>query len=100
MSLPKEVLDLEVSVDGFEGTIGRFFIELICKVWNEQDCFSGKRPFGNSGWDYPILKAIVKAGFVDGATVDDEGDIIGLDGEYFDDAELSGDVTELIVEYL
>jgi len=35
-------------------------------VRDEGEGFSGKRPFGNSGWEYDIYAALVGAGFLPG----------------------------------
>lgn len=31
-------------------TVGEYLKILLLTLWDEEDCFSGKRPFGNSGW--------------------------------------------------
>jgi hypothetical protein len=49
-----------------EITIKGYFKELLCTLWKEQDGFSGKRPFGNSGWDYDIYAALILAGAIEG----------------------------------
>lgn len=45
-----------------EVTVREFFNELLQKLWDEQDGFNGKRPFGNSCWSFPIMDALGKAG--------------------------------------
>ena len=45
-----------------EVTIREFFNEMLQKLWDETDGFSGTRPFGNSCWDYPVMEALGKAG--------------------------------------
>ena len=35
-------------------TIGEYFEKLLLTLWDEQEDFSGKRPFGNSGWEYDV----------------------------------------------
>lgn len=45
-----------------EVTVREFFNELLLKLWDEQDGFSGKRPFGNSCWYIPVMEALGKAG--------------------------------------
>lgn len=47
-------------------TIGDYLRALLLAVWTEGEGFSGKRPFGNSGWDSDLYIALVKAGIVDG----------------------------------
>lgn len=41
-------------------TIGEYLIKLSQEVWSEGEYFSGKRPFGNSGWDNEIYIALAQ----------------------------------------
>ncbi len=50
-------------------TIGEYLVKLLKTLWANGEGFSGKRPFGNSGWDYELYYPLVKARFVRG-TVD------------------------------
>ena len=59
-------------------TVGEYLQELLLRVWEEQEGFSGKRPFGNSGWDYELAAALIKAGAIEG-TLDEYGDVDGVD---------------------
>jgi hypothetical protein len=58
--------------------------ELCLKVWFEGEGFSGKRPFGNSGWRIPVYQALVKHGAIEGF-IDEEGDLQECDTEYGDE---------------
>jgi hypothetical protein len=42
-------------------TIGEYLIELSWAVWTESESFSGKRPFGNSGWEHELYQALCEA---------------------------------------
>lgn len=53
-------------------TIGEYFEKLLLTLWDEQEDFSGKRPFGNSGWEYDVYASLISAGVVDGS-LDEEG---------------------------
>jgi hypothetical protein len=53
-------------------TVGGYLTALLREVWTEQDGFSGKRPFGNSGWDADLMLPLVTAGLITGE-VDEEG---------------------------
>jgi len=53
-------------------TIRDYFGILLLTLWNEGDGFSGKRPFGESCWEYEVYKALVTNGFVEGV-VDEYG---------------------------
>lgn len=59
-------------------TLRQYFYDLMSTLWCEQDGFSGKRPFGNSGWDYEVYKPLVQAGLVKGR-IDEDGYIAELD---------------------
>jgi len=62
--------------DSGASSIGGYLTALLAEVWREGECFSGKRPFGNSGWEYDLLLPLAKAGFIDV--------VLNEDG-YFDD---------------
>lgn len=64
---PQEILALPMSEnDSGADTIGGYFHALLVKLWEDGESFSGKRPFGNSGWDYALYAALVKANAVEG----------------------------------
>jgi len=54
------------------GTIGEYLGYLLLKLWEEEEGFSGKRPFGNSGWQGVVYDALVRAKLVSG-TFDEYG---------------------------
>jgi hypothetical protein len=47
-------------------TVRDYLRELLLTLWVEQEGFSGKRPFGNSGWQREIYMPLIKAGFIPG----------------------------------
>jgi len=57
---------------GDDLTVREYLRMLLMAVWNEGEGFSGKRPFGNSGWEGDIFDPLVKAGFIPG-TIDPYG---------------------------
>lgn len=76
---PAEGKDLDAALDvrfdsdaGSQLTVREYFRELLTTLWGEKEGFSGKRPFGNSGWEYEVHSALAKAGFVDLGEWDDE----------------------------
>lgn len=72
---PYQVLALEMGRnDADAATVGDYLIALLAKVWQEGEEFNGKRPFGNSGWEYELYLPLVRAGYVVGTIVDDELD--------------------------
>ena len=64
--------------DAGAATIRDYLKALLKKLWNEEDGFSGKRPFGNSGWQYDLYPPLIKAGIVTG-TLDKYGHINEID---------------------
>lgn len=57
------VLDLEGQFE-YEGpvtTIRAYFQKMIFTLWEDPESFTGKRPFGDSGWVYPIVEVVEEA---------------------------------------
>ena len=46
-------------------SIRDYFAHLAALCWDEGECFDGKRPFGNSGWDRDVYVALHAAGLMD-----------------------------------
>lgn len=57
-------------------TIREFFIELLTELWEQEEGFSGKRPFGNGGWKRDVEKALIKAGVIENEDTKDFNKII------------------------
>lgn len=64
--------------DANASTIRDYLKTLLYMLWNEGEGFSGKRPFGNSGWEYDLYKALVAAEAVKGS-LDEDGYIETVD---------------------
>ena len=59
-------LDVRFDSDAGQGlSVRDYFWRLLRDVWIEQDMFSGKRPFGNSGWEYDLYGPLARAGFIE-----------------------------------
>ncbi len=65
-------------------TIGEYLEKLLLTLWDEEDGFSGKRPFGNSGWKWEIYTALISAKVVNGK-LDEDGYIEEVDFSVSDD---------------
>lgn len=66
-------LAAEVSFDdGSTGTLRDYLKKLLVTLWIEEESFSGKRPFGNSGWQTGVYCDLVKASVLDGV-IDEDG---------------------------
>ena len=53
-------------------TVREYFRDLLRRLWDEGEGFSGKRPYGDSGWWSDIWVGMVKAGIFEG-TLDEDG---------------------------
>lgn len=70
---PAQALDLPFDFDDYPTTTIRdYFKGLLTCLWQEGEGFSGKRPFGNSGWEHDLAFPLVKAGCITGTIVVDE----------------------------
>lgn len=79
------VLDLPMQAnDADAATVRDYMKALLLTLLAEGEGFSGKRPFGNSGWDWDMHIPLVKAGLVRG-TIDDDGYIEEHDSEKADE---------------
>ena len=64
---PQEILALPMTEnDADAATVRDYLKQLLLTLWDEEDGFSGKRPFGNSGWKYEVFDALVRGGAVPG----------------------------------
>lgn len=69
----RRVLDLELGRnDSGEATVRGYLVKLLATVWLDEVEFSGKRPFGKSGWQYDFAPAAIRAGLV-GGRLDEDG---------------------------
>lgn len=89
----KEILDYPMQQNDADAkTVGDYLIRLLSAVWNKNESFSGKRPFGNSGWQNELYLPLVKGGFVKGSLFD----------EYLDDydQEAADDLVNDLINFL
>lgn len=92
----KDVFDIEIDTSDFGKPITMigYFRELLKALWIEGEGFSGKRPFGNSGWQDDVYLALVKEGLVKGG-LDEHGYL-----EWVNTKEANAFVLENIIEKL
>ena len=82
----EEMLKLPMGVNDADAkTIGDYFQRLLEELWLTEEMFSGKRPFGNSGWKYDIAPALIEAKAVKG-TLDEDGYVDEVDDDELDRA--------------
>lgn len=58
--------------DSGERTVRGYLIALLRQVWRETDQFSGKKPFGSTGWSSDLYLALIDAGVIV-AAMDEDG---------------------------
>lgn len=46
-------------------TVREYLVKLLLEVWQEGEGFSGKRPFGNSGWENELVTPLAENGIED-----------------------------------
>lgn len=52
----EECLNIKLSDnDSGKNTVKEYLLELLLTLWKKEESFSGKRPFGNSGWIYDLI---------------------------------------------
>ncbi len=63
-----EILNLPFDDNPEHGysTIKDYLVGLLTTLWDEDESFSGKRPFGNSGWDFDLYPPLITAGLITG----------------------------------
>lgn len=67
------ILDIEMQPnDAKAKTVRDYLKALLSNLWRKEESFSGKRPFGNSGWQHDVYAALVRAGAIKGA-LDEDG---------------------------
>ena len=71
----REVLAVPMETnDSGATTIRGYLVALVRAVLAENEGFSGKRPFGNSGWEWDLYVALGRAGAIR-VRMDEEGDV-------------------------
>ncbi len=61
-------------------TVRDFLKKLLTKLWEEEDGFTGKRPFGNSCWKDDIFTEMCKRKIIDGEIeYFEDGSILSID---------------------
>jgi len=86
----KEILKLKFKSGDLNRTVtvGNFFTELLKALWIEGESFSGKRPFGNSGWDGDLIVCFIKNDIIK-CELDEDGYIKKFDFMHFNKIVLS-----------
>ena len=84
--------------DSGADTVRGYLKALLTTLWEEGEGFSGKRPFGNSGWDDDLAKALVKQKIIKGRilTEMEDGEIIDEYLDDYDDKQLAKVIFEAI----
>jgi hypothetical protein len=62
---PRQILDTPMREnDAGADTIRDYLVKLLAALWDSGEGFSGKRPFGNSGWEYELYDSLGRAGHI------------------------------------
>lgn len=79
----QEILELPMQDnDSGADTVRGYFKALLTRLFEEDEGFSGKRPFGNSGWTWDLAQPLIKAGVVEGK-FDEDGYVEEVDEPAF-----------------
>ncbi len=74
-----QILDLPMGENDADArTIREYLRALLKELWTDGEGFSGKRPFGNSGWERDLHKPLVAAKLVKGR-LDEDGCLESVD---------------------
>ena len=65
-------LDLEWTLEGEKITFRKYLKLLLETLWKEGEGFSGKRPFGNSGWEHELYHGLIEIGSLEGVWNEEE----------------------------
>ncbi len=92
---PGEVLHLPMKKnDSGQDSIRGYLRELLLEVWTKEESFSGKRPFGNSGWKLDVYSALVEGGAI-GGKLDEDGWVEEVDSDEAD--EIIGEAIKVLI---
>lgn len=77
---PQEILDIKFKCQDFchKVTLKQYLKRQLLALWTEVEQFSGKRPFGNSGWDWDIYAVLIRHDVIPGK-LDSDGFIEEFD---------------------
>jgi len=76
----EKILELPVMRHDLGDTLSmrEYFERLFLKLWEENEGFNAKRPWGNSGWEYDVYVTLIKNKVIDGE-LDEDGYINKID---------------------
>ncbi len=74
------LLDMEFQSELGKITLRKYFLRCMKEFWNDGEGFSGKRPFGNSGWQWDIYRGMIVNKWIEG-TLDENGYIKEMSDE-------------------
>ena len=63
---------LKLKTRDSEWSIGHYLQNLLLELLKDPEAFSGKRPFGNSSWEYDLYVPLIKAGLIAGVLDEDD----------------------------
>jgi len=82
-------------------TVRAYLAEFLVALFEQGESFSGKRPFGNSGWENEILVPLVRQGAIKGRIHEYKEEGYGESYEVFDyDNSEAGRVIEELIYHM
>jgi len=91
----EEWLLLPLEEDGpVVGTIQDYLECLLTEVWQRGESFSGKHPFGDSGWEYDLYWPLVRGGAIKGTIDEEYGDV------HIESTEEGHELVEMLIEHI
>jgi len=66
-----------------EQTLVDYLKSLLETLWEEDEQFSGKRPFGNGGWKFDVYAGLIEVGVISGS-LDEDGYVDKYDSKEAD----------------
>lgn len=95
---PSQVLAVSLHPENDAGvaTLGEYLVALLARAWRYGENFSGKRPFGYSGWHVDLYLGLARAGYVS-ATLSEDGYLDEISRE---EEERADDLIASAIQYL
>lgn len=77
------ILDIHMNPDTNDAganTIRGYLVALLAELWEKGEGFSGKRPFGNSGWEHELYRALADDGEIEANYYTYDDGFVEVDG--------------------
>jgi hypothetical protein len=75
-------------------SIRGYLHKLLNELWEKQDGFRGKKPFGNSGWNLDLIYSLIACGYIPGVYSEE------WDGSRIDDPREADRLVKELIQYI